>query len=143
MEACSTFVNMDQLLGETAKLQVEGFTYVAVTCVELDGENFELIYHFDRNLEMRHLRLRIPKGIRVPSITRVYPAAFLAENEIQDLFDLRFSGLAIDFNRTLYTEGEMRQRIPFCRYAATAPEAAEQKRQEEETGIEPPAGSQP
>ncbi len=125
MEAQSISVKMDQLLGETAKLQVEGYTFVAVTGVEIDAETVELIYHFDRDLEMRHLRLSVQKGVRVPSITPVYLAAFLAENEVQDLFGVAFSGLAVDFKGTLYTENEMRGQSPFCRYTVVASENGE------------------
>ncbi|MCF8029193.1 MAG: NADH-quinone oxidoreductase subunit C [Desulfobacteraceae bacterium] len=125
MKAQSLFVNMDQLLGEAAKLQVEGYRYVALTAVEIDGQTVELIYHFDLNLGMRHLRLSVQKGTRVPSITPVYLAAFLAENEIQDLFGVVFSGLAVDFKGTLYTENEMRGRVPFCRYTVVGSEKGE------------------
>jgi hypothetical protein len=49
----------------------------------------------------------------------IYFAAFLVENEIQDLFGIRFSGLAIDYQRTLY--GEESTRItPFCKYTVVA-----------------------
>jgi hypothetical protein len=40
------------------------------------------------------------------------------ENEIQDFFGLRFKGLAIDFNRTLYLDEEIKT-TPLCRYTVT------------------------
>jgi Ni,Fe-hydrogenase III component G len=40
------------------------------------------------------LPLTVPKDTLVPSISPVYFAAFLVENEIQDLFGIRFQGLA-------------------------------------------------
>jgi hypothetical protein len=45
-------------------------------------------------------------------------AAFLAENEIQDMFHLKFKGLIIDFNRTLYFDDNA-QTAPLCRYTVS------------------------
>jgi ech hydrogenase subunit D len=67
---------------------------------------------------LKHLRLTVPKDAPVPSISPVYFAAFLVENEIQDLFGIRFQGLAIDYDRTLYLEAEVKK-TPFCKYVVT------------------------
>lgn len=109
-------VTESTLIGEVAKAKIEGYKFITISCVELDARRVELIYHFDRDYAMRHYRLTVGKEEKVPSITCVYLAAFLVENEIQDLFNVRFSGLAIDFDRTLYMEEEMKERVPFCRY---------------------------
>ena len=55
----------------------------------------------------------MPRQPPLPSITAVYSAAFLGENELQDLFAVRFENLALDFQRTLYLEEEITT-IPFC-----------------------------
>jgi len=54
--------------------------------------------------------------MEIPSISNIYMAAFLAENEIQDLFNVKFSGLVIDFKRTLYFDDAL-QTAPLCRYS--------------------------
>jgi ech hydrogenase subunit D len=64
---------------------------------------------------LKHFKLSIAKGVPVPSITPVYYAAFLVENEIQDLFGIAFEGLALDYERTLYLDEEVRA-TPFCRF---------------------------
>jgi ech hydrogenase subunit D len=111
-------VSRDALVGEVAKIKVQGYRFVTLSCVERDGENFDIFYHFDKNLTLKHFKLSIPKGLPVPSISPVYFAAFLVENEIQDLFGIIFYGLTVDYERTLYLEPEIKA-TPFCRYTVT------------------------
>jgi ech hydrogenase subunit D len=111
-------VSPEALVGEVAKIKVQGYRFVTLSCVERDGENFDIFYHFDKNLTLKHFKLSIAKGIPVPSITPVYFAAFLVENEIQDLFGIIFYGLVVDYKRTLYLDPEIKA-TPFCRYTVT------------------------
>jgi len=112
-------VGIDNLLGETAGVKVAGYRFVTMTCTALDQGSFDILYHFDRGLELKHLRLTLAAGAAVPSISPIYFAAFLVENEIQDLFGIRFKGLALDYERTLY--GDETTRItPFCKYTVVA-----------------------
>lgn len=108
-------VSLASLIGETGRMKAEGFRFVTESCVELNESTVELLYHFDKDLQLKHLRLTIPKETVVPSVSSVYLAAFLVENEIQDLFGIRFEGLAVDYNRTLYLEEEIKT-TPLCRY---------------------------
>jgi len=119
-------VGIDNLLGETAGVKVAGYRFVTMTCTALDQDSFDLLYHFDRRLELKHLRLTLTAGKAVPSISPIYFAAFLVENEIQDLFGIHFKGLAIDYERTLY--GDETTRItPFCKYTVVALQGATER----------------
>ena len=115
-------VGPDAVVGETAKMKVGGYRFVTLSCVEIDESTVDILYHFDKEFQLKHLRLTVRKDIPVPSISPVYFAAFLVENEIQDLFGIRFQGLAVDYDRTLYLEGEVKK-TPFCKYVVikTAP----------------------
>lgn len=108
-------VDIDTVVGETAKIKVEGYRFVTMSCAELDETMVDILYHFDKDLELKHFRLTVPRDTPVPSISPVYFAAFLVENEIQDLFAVRFKGLAIDYERTLYLDEEVKV-TPFCKY---------------------------
>ncbi len=110
--ACAS---LETLVGEVAKLKVLGYRLVTLSCVERDEDTFDIFYHFDKNLTLKHFKLNVSKGVPVPSITPVYFAAFLVENEIQDLFGIAFEGLALDYERTLYLDEEVRA-TPFCRF---------------------------
>jgi ech hydrogenase subunit D len=105
----------ENIVGETAKIKVEGYRFVTLTCVELDETRVDVLYHFDRDYQMKHLRMTVLKDTPIPSISPVYFAAFLVENEIQDLFGIRFQGLAIDYDRTLYLAEDVKA-APFCKY---------------------------
>lgn len=111
-----TAVGPEMLVGEVARLKVLGYRLVTLSCTEVDADTLDILYHFDKNLGLKHLRLKTPKSAVVPSISPVYFAALLVENEIQDLFGLRFEGLLVDYRGTLYLEEEA-LRTPYCRFS--------------------------
>lgn len=110
-------ITVETLVGEVARLKAEGYRMVTLTCVEQDESSLEVLYHFDRDLELNHLRLTVARETIVPSISSLFFAAFLVENEIQDLFGLRFHGLALDYQGSLYLDEEV-GKAPFCRFKA-------------------------
>lgn len=117
-------VTPDTLLGETAKIKFEAAKFITLTCVELDAHTVDILYHFDRDYTFTHFRLTVPKETVVPSISHIFAAAFLAENEIQDLFNVNFSNLSIDFKRTLFLENGIKSG-PLCRYTVESPPVPE------------------
>jgi ech hydrogenase subunit D len=111
-------ISLDAVVAEAGKMKAEGYRLVTMSSAELDESRVDILYHFDKNLTLKHLRLTVTKDTLVPSISSVYLAALLVENEIQDLFGVRFKGLAIDFNRTLYLDEEIKT-TPLCRYTVS------------------------
>jgi len=110
-------IGKDELLDAVAAKKGRGFRFVTISCVELDAERCDLLYHFDKDLELQTLRLTAARDEPVPSVSGVYFAAFLVENEIQDQFGLQFENLALDFGRTLLLDEEVTT-LPFCKYSA-------------------------
>ena len=108
-------LTVDEIVAEAGRLKQDGYRLITLTAVDLNDHEVDLIYHFDRELEMKHFRVNVTKGHKVPSICEVYFAAVLVENEIQDQFGLRFDGLALDYDASLYLEEEA-GRTPFCKY---------------------------
>jgi ech hydrogenase subunit D len=104
------------LVGEVAKLKVQGYRLVTLSCTEIDEGSVDILYHFDKGLDLKHLRLAAAKTSPVPSISPVYFAALLVENEIQDHFGLTFDGLIVDYKGTLYLEEEA-LKTPYCRFS--------------------------
>jgi len=115
------------LLSQTQDMKKKGYRLVTLTAVELDAETLDILYHFDKDLDLMHLRLTAPKNEAAPSISSVYFAAFLVENEIQDQFGIRFEGLALDYDRTLYLEEEVRDAAPCCRIAVSEAEKGKEE----------------
>jgi NADH:ubiquinone oxidoreductase subunit C len=89
-------VPVADLLARVARFHEQGFRFVTATCLDR-GENLEILYNFDKDLELHHLRTTVAKTAAVPSLTPIYLCAFLVENEMSELFGLKVEGMAIDF----------------------------------------------
>lgn len=90
----------DQIVDEVKKLHNQGYRFIALTC-EKEGDDYEFVYHFDLNYEITNLKILVKPGSTVKSISSVYLASFLIENEIQDLYGLTFEGLSINYGGNL------------------------------------------
>lgn len=98
-------VTPDHLVNEVQQLQFAGYRFVTATSVDNDG-TFDLLYTFDRQGAMRHLRIVVAAHDAVPSISRIYSCAVLVENEIKELFGVNITDIAIDYGgRLLLSEG--------------------------------------
>ncbi|HHW14714.1 MAG TPA: NADH-quinone oxidoreductase subunit C [Firmicutes bacterium] len=91
-----TEVAVDHLLGEVQRLADEDCRLVSITGLDA-GEAWELLYHFARECELLHLRVRLPKDRELPSISRIYFCAFVPENELQDMFGIRVACSVSDY----------------------------------------------
>jgi len=94
-------VDTPGLLSKVKNLKEKDARFITITTNDLNDKEVELIYHFEVDKQVSSIRLLAEKGKPIQSITSLYLASFIAENELQDLFDLRFEDLAVDF------EGEM------------------------------------
>ncbi|HOV43516.1 MAG TPA: NADH-quinone oxidoreductase subunit C [Syntrophothermus lipocalidus] len=89
-------LNRQELLDRVRQLSGKGARLVSITGVDT-GQWLELIYVFEDELEMVAFKTEVEREGFFPSIDHFYPGAWLAENEIQDLFGLKFEGLGVDF----------------------------------------------
>jgi ech hydrogenase subunit D len=89
------------LVGIVAQLFAEGYRLVQVGCSTLPSA-YELTYSFDREYRFRNLRITVTPDVEVPSISVIYPNAFLYENEIHDLFGVVITHISVDYRGTLY-----------------------------------------
>ncbi len=106
---------MKSIRKETKDLKEKGFRFVTLTCVEIDEDNLEILYHFDKDLQMKNYRVKMKKNEMAESISDIFFASFLVENEIIDQFGVKFNGLVLDFGGTLYL-GDNAESTPFCKY---------------------------
>jgi hypothetical protein len=70
---------------------------VTTSCVDLGEDNLDVLYQFDKDLELHNLRIKVKRGEEVPSISKIYFCALLVENEMKELFGLNITGIAIDY----------------------------------------------
>ncbi|OIN99973.1 MAG: hypothetical protein AUJ49_10350 [Desulfovibrionaceae bacterium CG1_02_65_16] len=112
----ATNITADALVAEATRLKNEGWRLVTMSSVEIDAVNMEILYHFDKDLKLTNLRLSLPKGGTIPSISGAIFGAFLIENEIRDQFGVTFDGLVIDYQGRLLNECTATSTSsPFCR----------------------------
>lgn len=89
------------LLNKVKEIQYSG-GHVMQICATKIGENYELLYTFGRGYDVRHVKVTVAPGEHVPSVTDIFPAAFLYENEIHDLFGIAIDGINHDYKGGLY-----------------------------------------
>lgn len=94
-------VEKSDLVGIVAQFFAEGYRLVQIGCTTLP-EAYELTYSFDREYRFRNLRFTVAPDEEVPSISVIYPNAFLYENEIHDLFGITITHITVDYRGTLY-----------------------------------------
>lgn len=88
---------LDQLLGEVQKLQYEDYRFVTATCANNNDGSTDIIYHFDKDLQLRNYRVKVSNDAEIPSISKIYFCAILVENEIKELFGMNITNIAIDY----------------------------------------------
>jgi len=117
-------ITVDQLLDKVRALHQQGQRLVQISATRLP-EQMELTYSFDLNNRLINLRLLLPgEATRLPSISPIYGAAMLYENEIHDLFNVQVDGMTVDFKGNFY---KTKVKFPFgsikapCAKPAPAP----------------------
>ena len=116
-------IEKTELVGATAALFAEGYRLVQIGCSTLEN-GYELNYSFDKDYVFRNLRVTVVPDEELPSVSVIYPNAFLYENEIHDLFGVPITNIAIDYKGTLYRTAI---KTPFSVENVKLPEPPKQK----------------
>jgi ech hydrogenase subunit D len=119
----TTPIGKNDLVGMVAQFFAEGYRLVQIGCSTLDS-GYELNYCFDKEYRFKNLRVTVAPGEELPSISAVYPNAFLYENEIHDLFGVVVKNINIDYGGTLYRTAI---KAPFSVENVKLPEPPKQK----------------
>ena len=97
-----TNIELSGLTEKVKGLFLDGYRLVQIGCTKLES-GFELNYSFDKDYKFINLRLSLADFEKeIPSISGIYWAAFLYENETADLFGARFKDIAVDYKGTFY-----------------------------------------
>ena len=96
-------IHVDRLLVETMKMKHDNYRLSQACCAYVNGM-YELSYSFAPldQYEFVTLRVIIEKETEVPSITEIYPYAFLYENEMKELFGVNIQMINLDYQNKLY-----------------------------------------
>lgn len=95
-------IRKEELLQNVQELKDKGHRIVQIMCRKADPEHLIMDYSFGLDYGFTDLRMTFGKNEEIPSITGIYLAAFLYENEIHDLFGVKITGNAVDFKGHLY-----------------------------------------
>lgn len=79
----------------------DGYRLAAITATQTGGK-IQILYSFSRDNLLSNLRLSVYPVEEVESIGKIYPYAFLYENEIAELFGINIVNMPIDYEGDLY-----------------------------------------
>lgn len=95
-------ITASEIVQRAEQFAKEGYRLIQIHCTKTPTEMF-IIYTFEKeNLQFENLKMPVTVGETVPSISGVFFGAFLYENEIHDLYGVKFSGMVVDFKGTFY-----------------------------------------
>jgi ech hydrogenase subunit D len=97
-------IKANDLLEKVSALEAGGYRLVQICCTRTDKLTVD--YTFDDATEKYKFidyRIELPlENAELPSISGIYLAAFVYENELHDLFGIKIDGIAIDFGGKFY-----------------------------------------
>lgn len=88
-----------------AGMKDAGYRMVQICAIPEEG-GADLVYSFDRDFSLRNLKVHVPSGAAVDSITGSYWSAFVYENEIHDLFGVTFADMVQDYKGNFFRTGQ-------------------------------------
>jgi len=88
-----------EIISTADEMMGEGHRLAAITAAAVEGQ-YEVTYSFGQDGNMRHYRVTISPEDVLPSISGIYPGAFVYENEMHDLFGIEVHGLRLDYEGT-------------------------------------------
>ncbi len=100
-------IEIGALIENVCRMKERGARLVQICCVREPADkgqatHFELHYTFDSKYQLTSCKMTIEPETEIPSITGIYPCAFLYENEMHDLYGIRIKDINIDYKGTFY-----------------------------------------
>ena len=99
-------ISTDALLGFVQDMMYRGYRFITTTCVDNGDGTKDLLYHFDKDLEMKHARITVAQDDEIPSISVIYFSAVLVENEMKELFGVNIKNIAVDYGGHMLLNGD-------------------------------------
>ena len=94
-------IELGELLKKISEFHLSGYRLVQIGCTKTDV--LEINYSLDKDFNFVNLRVTISSiDTEIPSVSSVYWAAFLYENEMSDLFGVKIKNIAIDYKGSFY-----------------------------------------
>jgi ech hydrogenase subunit D len=112
------------LLESCQREKAAGRRLCHMTCCKIGTENLgegelskhpgeiEISYGLDKDFDMVVFRIYVKTETAIPSMTPLFPGAYLYENEINELYGMNIEGIVPDFRGNFYQVGEKRHFNP-------------------------------
>lgn len=94
-------IKLEEIEKEAKYYYENGYRFVTETCLEEEGK-FKIIYTFEKDYQMDSFHVFVSSQEEVPSISKIYFAALPVENEIHEMFGIKFKNLVLDFQGLLF-----------------------------------------
>jgi ech hydrogenase subunit D len=95
-------ISIPELESSVKTMKETGYRLVQIGATTI-ADGFEVNYSFDKEYHFVNFRVKLAQDqAALPSVSAIYWNAFLYENEIQDLFGIRISGMAVDYHGQFY-----------------------------------------
>lgn len=98
-------VEASQLIDKVSDLKADGYRIGQACCTKVES-GLEILYSFDKDHQLLNLKLNIADDEEIMSITGVYWPAFIYENEMQDLFGVKFKHMAMNYGGHFFKVSE-------------------------------------
>ena len=103
-EIKSVFVPVEasELLAKVRSMKADGYRLGQACATKCkDGHN-EVLYSFDKHHSLTNLKVKVPEDKELQSITGEIWSAFIYENEMHDLFGIKFKNLELDYQGNFF-----------------------------------------
>ncbi len=94
-------VASEKLLEYANRMHDENYHLIQM-CATRIGDQLVLDYSFGREYEFVNLKCEIEADTKITSISRVFPSAFLYENEMHDLYGIDIQYMTTDYEGSFY-----------------------------------------
>ena len=79
-------------------------------CAVRTQDGYELLYSFIKDYHMTNYKIKIDEDTEVASISDIFPAAMLYENEMTELFGVKVKYINLDYKNKFF---RIEQETPF------------------------------
>lgn len=101
-----TEIKASELLDVVQDLKTQGYR-LGQACASNSPEGMEVWYCFDKGDHvLKNLIVKVPKDMTLQSISSAYWYTFIYENEMHDLFGIKFKNLELDYGGHFYKLSE-------------------------------------
>ena len=119
MPTDAVFRNIEKpgLLEAAFTMKAAGYRLVQLSATAVPGSDgsgtgiYEVNYSFGKGYELVNYRVVLKPGESVHSVSGIFPAAFLYENEMHDLFGITVDNLTVNYRGVFY---KLAQRTPYA-----------------------------